>query len=454
VRVVAVIDGEHHPRVARDALDHLAREHEVCGVLFAGGEEKVGREVLANPRSHYGRDVVVGTSAPEAALRELAAGAGAQAVIDISGEPVVDGPARFRLASMALHLGLDYRSPGLELRPPPAERLDYAGPVLAVIGTGKRTGKTAFAGHYASLMREQGIEPVIVAMGRGGPPEPQLVRAEEQPDLARLLEIARGGGHAASDYLEDAVLAGVTCIGCRRCGEGPAGETFDTNLSEGVRLALELEPDALLLEGSGAALPSIAADRTVCVTNAARAETEALSYLGPFRLLRSDLLVVVGAERLDSGELQELKHSLAKWCPAASIIGCALEPEPAQAVRSGARVALFTTAPAEHEAALRERLAGGGIEICAFSSALARRGELERDLDRALRERCDLFLTELKAAAVELVAETADRHGIELVFVRNRPVSLPGEPDLDNELGELFDQARAEAGRPERAAAG
>jgi cyclic 2,3-diphosphoglycerate synthase len=453
VRVVAVIDGEHHPRVARDALDRVASEHELCGVLFAGGEEKVGQDVLGDPAAHYGRDVMLAGNAPAEALRELAAEVDAQAVVDISGEPVLDGPARFRLASAALHFGLDYRAPGLELRPPPAERLDYDGPVLAVIGTGKRTGKTAVAGHYATLLRGLGAEPVLVAMGRGGPPEPQLVRAEERPDLRRLLEIARAGGHAASDYLEDAALTGVTCIGCRRCGEGPAGETFETNVPEGVRLALELEPDVLLLEGSGASLPPVEADRTVCVTSAARAQTEALSYLGPYRLMRADLVVIVGAGRLDPAGLREIEGSLGKWSPGAMIVGCELEPEPATAVRRDGRVALFTTASGEHEAALRERLSAGGVDVRVFSSALARRRELERDLDRALRERCDLFLTEIKAAAIEVVAEAAERHGVELVFLRNRPVSLPGEPDLDRELASLFEDART-AGRTQRAAAG
>src|SRR5207248_4643650 len=135
---------------------------------------------------------------------------------------------------------------GLGLTRPPFARVELDGPVLAVIGTGKRTGKTAVAGHWAALLRELGADPVVVAMGRGGPAEPQLVRAQERPDLDRLLEISRSGAHAASDYLEDAALTGVTCVGCRRCGEGPAGEPVDSNVVEGARLAAALEPGALL----------------------------------------------------------------------------------------------------------------------------------------------------------------------------------------------------------------
>ena len=83
----------------------------------------------------------------------------------------------------------------------------FALPSLAVVGTGKRVGKTAVTGHLARLLaRERDV--VVVAMGRGGPPEPEL--AEARPSLERLLELSRSGRHAASDYLETAALAGVS----------------------------------------------------------------------------------------------------------------------------------------------------------------------------------------------------------------------------------------------------
>ena len=176
-------------------------------------------------------------------------------------------------------------------------------------------------------------------MGRGGPPEPQLVRAGERPDVARLLEIARGGGHAASDYLEDAVLAGVATVGCRRCGEGPAGEMFDSNVAEGVRLALSLDPGVIVLEGSGAALPPVAA-RPHGLRDARGRRGGALSDLGPLRLLRSDL-VVCSARPPSRGALRD-------WDWAARSVAL---PARARAGRAGARRArarrVFTTARPE-----------------------------------------------------------------------------------------------------------
>ena len=46
------------------------------------------------------------------------------------------------------------------------------------------------------------------------------------------------------------------------------------------------------------------------------------------------------------------------------------------------------------------------------------------------------------------------RSGAEVVFLRNRPVSLPGEPDLDEELLRIHDEAVAESARRETAATG
>jgi cyclic 2,3-diphosphoglycerate synthase len=415
----------------------------VRAVLFVGGDEKMARGVIEDPAGHYGRDVVFAAGPSPNALRALATGDAVEAVFDLSGEPVLGLEDRLRLAAVALELGLSYRAPGLELDPPQQLRLD-ACPVLAVIGTGKRTGKTAVGGHFGALLRERGADAVIVSMGRGGPPRPQLVRAGETLDLARLLGIARAGAHAASDYLEDAIVSGLTCVGCRRCGEGPVGETFDSNVLEGVRLALSLSPQVLLVEGSGAALPPVASDRTVCVTSAPRARREALSGLGPFRLLRSQLVVITGAETLPAGELAELKRALCEWRDPDALVACRLEPEPVGELVAGTRAAFFATASAGFDR-LRDRLARKGVELCLVSENLARRSALERDLARAARERCDLFLTELKAAAIELVGEEAQRRGVPLALVRNRPVSLAGEPDLDERLERLYDEACATA---------
>lgn len=402
-RVIALIDGEHHPAAVRDALDAL----DPVGVVFCGGEEKVRTGVLEDPQAHYGRPVELGP--PADSLRRLAPGA--EAVVDLADEPVLPAAAKLRLACLALHLGLVFEGAGTRLEPPAYERLDTPARVIAVIGTGKRTGKTAVAGHLAALLRERGARPVIVSMGRGGPAEPQVAAADTSLD--DLLALSDEGRHAASDYLEDAVLACVPTVGCRRVGGGLAGAPFESNVVEGARLAASLEPGAIVLEGSGSCVPPVEADATVCIVGD---RAGAFDALGPYRLLRADLALVTDPA---------LVPEVAAVCPGETV-AFTMRAEPAEPLPQGARVAFFSTSAARCD----------GIDPVVASSALARRAELERDLDRAAAEGCDVYLTELKAAAIDTVADRARRDGARVVFVRNRPVGV--ERDLDDALVKLY----------------
>jgi cyclic 2,3-diphosphoglycerate synthetase len=403
---VILIDGEHHPSAVRDALARLAAEREIASVVFCGGEEKVQRGVLEDAVAHYG--FALERDDPEEALR-LAATAGARALIDLADEPVLPRSAKLHLAALALHLGLAYEAPGALFSPPRYERVDFDGPKLAVIGTGKRTGKTAVAGHWAGLLRERGLGPVIVSMGRGGPAEPQMARADTS--LADLRAIAADGRHAASDYLEDAVIAGVPTVGCRRVGGGLVGEPFESNVPEGARLAASLGPDVLIFEGSGSCIPPLEADATVCIVG----RDADLSGLGRYPLLRSRLALLMGDHDPAAIPCRALR--------------CHLRIEPVDPPPGGARIAFFTTGADSIDS----------LEPVVASTALARRTELERDLDRAAAERCDVYLTELKAAAIDTVAPRAEQEGARVIFLRNRPVALDG--DLDAELFDLHDHA-------------
>ncbi len=385
---IVLIDGEHHPAAVRESLDRLATVRELVGVVLVARGEKLPFGPLGDA---YGRPV---RDDPEPAVRELAGSA--EAVVDLADEPALPATARLRLASLALHLGLAYEAPGMRLEPPGYAPLEFPGPSLAVIGTAKRTGKTAVAGHWAGLLRDAGLDPVMVCMGRGGPAEPRV--AESDTALEDLLAIVGAGGHGASDYLEDAVLAGVRTVGCRRVGGGPAGAPAESNVAAGARLAAALAPGALLFEGSGACVPPVQVDRTVCV-----AGTGATEPFADYRLLRAHLVLAAPGAPVDGFRFE-------------------LRPEPAEALPPDARVALFTTRAEGCE----------GVEPVVVSTRLARREALAADLDRAAAERCDVYLTELKAAAVDTVARRARTAGARVVFVRNRPVGLDG--DLDSEL--------------------
>jgi cyclic 2,3-diphosphoglycerate synthetase len=89
---------------------------------------------------------------------------------------------------------------------------------------------------------------------------------------------------------------------------------------------------------------------------------------------------------------------------------------------AGERIALFTTGnvPFEH------------LDNVAFVSRnLSDRLALAEDLRNA---DADTYVVELKAAAIDMVAEAALERGVRVVFADNEVVPLPGEP----ELAELF----------------
>ena len=392
MRALVVIDGEHYAPVVLDAL--AALPYDVAAGWLAGGSEKLrGGE-------NYGVPLV---ESLEAGIAEYEP----DVVADLSDEPVLGPRERFRLASRVLAAGLPYVGPDFRFEPPAFE--PFALPSLAVVGTGKRVGKTAVTGHVARLLaRDRDV--VVVAMGRGGPPEPEL--AEPRPSLERLLELSRSGRHAASDYLETAALAGVPTIGCRRCGGGLAGTTGESNVLAGAALAAERGPDVVVFDGSGAAIPPVAVDGRVLVTSSSQPVEVATGYLNAYRILISDLVVVTGGA---SGPLLESIAEV-KDVP---VLPVELRPRPVEPV-TGRRVAYFSTAPGfVHETLAGHLAERHGAAVVHVSGNLARRDALSEELERV---DADVYLVEIKAAAIDVVAETALERGRELVFADNELV--------------------------------
>jgi cyclic 2,3-diphosphoglycerate synthase len=374
MKAIVLIDGEHYAPVVRDAL--AALPYDVVAALLVGGTEKLrgGEE--------YGVPLV---RAPDEVEAEI--------VVDLSDEPVLGPRERFLWASRALALGLPYAGADFRFDPPPFHPVPF--PSLAVIGTGKRVGKTAVAVHAARLLaRDRRV--VVVSMGRGGPPEPEL--RDTEPSVDELVELARAGRHAASDYLETAVFSGVPTVGCRRAGGGLAGATFDSNVLEGAALAATLDPELVLFDGSGAALPPVAATARILVTNG---DHDIRDGLNAYRVLVSDLVVDTGGA--DHGAIRALKEL--------PVVRAELRLRPAAPLR-GRRTAVFTTG-----AAPTEQLDADVVHV---SRNLARRDALREELEHLDAE---VYLVELKAAAIDVVAEHALARGAEVVLAANDVVA-------------------------------
>jgi cyclic 2,3-diphosphoglycerate synthase len=412
-RALAIVDGEHYAPVVRDALADLP--YEVVAAVLIGGREKLrgGEE--------YGVPLADGVGEGIDRFRP-------EIVVDLSDEPVLGPVERFRLASAVLARGLPYVGADFRLDPPVLE--PFPCPSLAVIGTGKRVGKTAVTGHVARLVAAR-RSVVVVAMGRGGPAEPETITVP--PTVEALVELSRSGRHAASDHIETAVLVGVETIGCRRCGGGLAGAVYMSNVDAGARIAAELERDFVIFDGSGAALPPVATDRRIVVVGGHQDPAVAAGYLNAYRLLLADLVIVTMAEQ-DSG-WERVRDAVLEVVPeSVDVVPTVLRPQPAGDIR-GKSTAYFSTAPAGAHGVLAAYLeAEHGARIVHVSGNLADRSALRAELEHVT---ADVFLVELKAAAIDVVAEHALVRGTEVVLAANRVTPISRDRVLDETLLEL-----------------
>jgi cyclic 2,3-diphosphoglycerate synthetase len=324
-----------------------------------------------------------------------------------------------------LHRGVRYRGADFAFDPPPRPRL-AAKPSIAVIGTGKRTGKTAVAAAVARALVGEGRSPAIVAMGRGGPPDPEVidpVTADLSP--AALLARSEAGRHAASDHLEGALAARVATVGTRRCGGGLAGAPVSSTFAAGVALANERPESLLVLEGSGAAIPPVHADATVCVMPGTADPEVTTGYLGAYALLLSDLVVVTledvpppDSSRLAA--LAALEDRIGNVIPNTPVVRIVLRPWPLASIE-GRSIFFATTAPEPVAARAAAHLESRHrATVAGRTSHLAERARLVEDLAR-IPDGVEVLVTELKAAAVDVATRAALDRGMEVIFCDNRP---------------------------------
>ena len=292
MRTLALVDGEHYPPVTRAALEVAARARARGGGRAPGrrdGEAAAG----ASPRPRR-----AGARSPRATgcarSRDAIADLAPEAVLDLSDEPVLGYRERMELAAVALAAGVPYLGADFRLDPP-EQRPPLPVPTLAVIGTGKRTGKTAIAGAVARLAARRGLEPVVVAMGRGGPAEPTVARAGPSTSSTSCAS-SPTGQHAASDYLEDAAHDRGDHGRRPACGRR-ARRARRTPRTSGRPPSWRprSHPGLVILEGSGSAIPPVPWDAGILVVPATAPPEYLGGYLGPYRLLRSDLVVVTMA---------------------------------------------------------------------------------------------------------------------------------------------------------------
>jgi cyclic 2,3-diphosphoglycerate synthase len=434
VRALFLIDGEHYPPVVLDAMHSVEQSLDAEGIAaaFLGGTEKI------RAGTDYGVPLVDGND-PVSAVQKALAEYEVDVVVDLSDEPVIGYRERMKIASLALYAGARYLGSDFELKPPDLRPVSTK-PSMAVIGTGKRVGKTAISGYLARLLVTEGFDPGVVSMGRGGPRLPAVIEGHKmEVGSEYLLEALARGAHAASDYYETAALSRVTTVGCRRCGGGLAGEPFVSNVLEGAEIANGLDTRVTVFDGSGAAMPPVQVQRRVLVAGANQDSEYIVGFLGTYRLLLSDLVLLTMSEEpmADSEKVRGLVAAIRRVRPDLDVIPTVFRPRPVGKVE-GLRVGYVSTAPPAVLDTLSRHLEEHyGCEVVAASGNLSDRKRLGADLEEMAG--VEAYLTEIKAAAVDVVTRRGSAERKPVVYCDNNPV---GE-GLDRALLGLAREAMA-----------
>lgn len=426
---VALIDGEHYPDVTMGALEYIENKqgYDLVALIFLGGTEK-----LPDPEklSYKGIPVYAGAGEIEELRRALAENK-AGTVIDLSDEPVLDYQRRFRLICEALSLGADYRGADFYFKAPERPFLCEK-PSIGIWGTGKRVGKTAVSGYAARYLNNKGTDTCVLTMGRGGPVEPELLAAPEEINDAFLTRRVEQGRHAASDHFEDAMMGGLVAVGCRRCGGGLAGEPYYSNVAEGAGLACAQDCEVVLFEGSGASIPPVGVDAVLLTISAVQPLESILGYLGPYRLLLSDVVVMTMCEEylVSTEKLGKIEDGILAINDRVHIVKTVFRPRPLGNIDNKKVYVASTAGKAGVKAQAYHLEEEYGAEVIGYSPNLADRKKLQNDLVEA--NAAEVMLTELKAAGVDTISRFARENGKELVYIDNVPISVGG--DLDSQI--------------------
>src|SRR4029453_8327574 len=216
------------------------------------------------------------------------------------------------------------------------------------------------------------------------------------------------------------------------------GRSCPPTVRAAAEVALGLGAGTVIVDGSGASIPPFPWDAGILVVPATAPPEYLGGYLGPLRLLLSDLVVVTMARSPAGPQNIPPPRSPAERLNAdARLIVTDFEPQPLGDVR-GRNVFFTTTAPGAVAARQAEALERThGCRVVGWSARLADRAGLVQDLDGA--EVYEALLSELKAAAVDVACDRAIARGAEVVFVDNRAVPVEGDTDLPTALRETSD---------------
>jgi cyclic 2,3-diphosphoglycerate synthetase len=225
---------------------------------------------------------------------------------------------------------------------------------------------------------------------------------------------------------------------------------------EGAKLANELSTKVTLFDGSGAAVPPVAVGGRILVAGAHQDPEYVSGFLGAYRLLISNLLLLTMSEEPMAGEekVRGIIVAVREVRPDLRVIPVVFRPRPVGEVR-GLKVAYVSTAPGAVLNKLCKHLEEGyGCEVVAASGNLSDRRRLNLELEEMRGLGVEAYLTEIKAAAVDVVTRRGAEEGKPVFYCDNDPVIATGfvageEGSLDEALLGLAEKVVGESGGAE-----
>ena len=396
-RVLALVDGEHYPPVVRAALLQAGERSEVVAALLLGGSEKL--DGIARLRGAAGagrrrRPRATRWWPPRRATARPACSTSPTSRCWTSARGSRWPAGRWPRASSTA-------APDFALVPAAAgarstrRRSPSSAPAS---GSARRPCR----GHVARVLARARLGRGRRGDGarRAGRSRSWSTRAEHPVGVADLLARARAGEHAASDFLEDAVLAQVTTVGARRCGGGLAGAPYLSNVAEARAARGRPRPGPGRARGLGRG--GAAGRGRPHDPRPSRPTDPGLGAgFGAYRLLLADLVVLT---MCDAPAAASFRLARAR----ASARRCGRTRSSRSTVQ---RVAFFTTAarPGCRWPRTWPRRTAPTWSPCRARCPTAPR--LRADLDTPEVASADVYLVEIKAAAIDVVAEAAAARG-------------------------------------------
>ena len=118
-------------------------------------------------------------------------------------------------------------------------------------------------------------------------------------------------------------------------------------MGRGAELTEEVDDDIEIFEGSGSSIQSVYTEARILVIGAHQPVEYMRYYLGPYRILTSDLIVQTMCEppMADQAKVDEMDEAINEINPGCTVVKTVFRPRPIGDIK-GKRIALTLTAPA------------------------------------------------------------------------------------------------------------